>query len=815
MNASGPAASNWGANFWVTITDPQTQATFYACPATGAVSWDPPENTFLLPPSTEGEWWELKDESRGGLSYFYHTRTGETVWERPGGFVIPLGMIQQNSALGKRLSFVVEEPDQLDPTTEVDSTPSRSLSPTSSFGETIRPSTPTSPRHPSALQPRPSLPNITNLTAAAASIVSPLQAFPSDADGAKSLPASPLTAYGYPNGHGHGNGNAWPNGAGHHSQGSASSAPPPSVNGHPGHAVLVKKRTSGATNSLRTNGTLGTGTGSSSTPSSPSLPTAPPSPLFPRSASPRSSQVSLASLSPSFRGKPPSPLRPLPGAGGFSQRPGTAGSTKAQGMSVTVGPQGLGMREGPRQRSATLSSVRSSTHPTLPPTLQDDIKKFATSEYARKFFSQRSRGFWFLKRRKIPVDETMRWQRSALDGPLLVMNGSLHKDAVAAFKVVQRIMGDRDPLKPIGVGARMASQTGSRGSPNSSFSSVSGSTGPGGANGDGNSIIEEERWLLQAGISHTELRDEIYCQVMKQLTENPNTDSAFRGWQLLCVLIVTFPPSKYFEDHLTHFLHSSMHNTEGKVDVMAGYCLRRQEIIMWKGPRGKAPSLEEIEAAADAAFHPSVFGESLPLIMSLQATVYPPSEQPVPIILPFLSSGILALGGMKEEGIFRLPGDTDAVASLRLRIERGHYHLEGVEDPHVCASLMKSWLRELREPVIPEGQTYNLALQAAASDNPNQVLDVVRHLPEPNRRVLLHVISFLQLFVGDEVVEHTKMTEEGLARVMTPNLIRGRTDDLDVAFRNNHFENVFVGMLLRHMDCSTVDPGYRPMHGRA
>jgi len=47
-----------------------------------------------LPPSIEGEWWELTDESRGGLPYYYQTKTGETVWERPDGFVIPLGIIQ-------------------------------------------------------------------------------------------------------------------------------------------------------------------------------------------------------------------------------------------------------------------------------------------------------------------------------------------------------------------------------------------------------------------------------------------------------------------------------------------------------------------------------------------------------------------------------------------------------------------------------------------------------------------------------------------------------------------------------------------------
>lgn len=47
-----------------------------------------------LPPSENGEWWEIGDESRGGIPYYYHTKTGETVWEKPNGFVIPLTVLQ-------------------------------------------------------------------------------------------------------------------------------------------------------------------------------------------------------------------------------------------------------------------------------------------------------------------------------------------------------------------------------------------------------------------------------------------------------------------------------------------------------------------------------------------------------------------------------------------------------------------------------------------------------------------------------------------------------------------------------------------------
>lgn len=58
--------SGWGANFWVTLVDPQvcpqtvaehavsdadvifqTGVSFFACPATGEVSWDPPVGNFL------------------------------------------------------------------------------------------------------------------------------------------------------------------------------------------------------------------------------------------------------------------------------------------------------------------------------------------------------------------------------------------------------------------------------------------------------------------------------------------------------------------------------------------------------------------------------------------------------------------------------------------------------------------------------------------------------------------------------------------------------------------------------------------------
>lgn len=111
-------------------------ATLCACdPRDGVcvINFDAPSR---LPPSLDGEWWELRDETRGGIPYYYHTKSGDTTWEKPDGFVIPLGVIQvratritfiesrhgiqtyhlvQNTSLGRKLSQSTRRHSQLFP----------------------------------------------------------------------------------------------------------------------------------------------------------------------------------------------------------------------------------------------------------------------------------------------------------------------------------------------------------------------------------------------------------------------------------------------------------------------------------------------------------------------------------------------------------------------------------------------------------------------------------------------------------------------------------------------------------------------------
>lgn len=82
------------------------------------------------------------------------------------------------------------------------------------------------------------------------------------------------------------------------------------------------------------------------------------------------------------------------------------------------------------------------------------------------------------------------------------------------------------------------------------------------------STLKKIHFVIGHGILRPELRDEIFCQLCKQLTDNPNHTSYATGWIMLSLCIGCFPPSVRFERYLRAFVH-------GGPELYVQYCEHR------------------------------------------------------------------------------------------------------------------------------------------------------------------------------------------------------------------------------------------------
>ena len=449
----------------------------------------------------------------------------------------------------------------------------------------------------------------------------------------------------------------------------------------------------------------------------------------------------------------------------------------------------------------------------------------------------------FFSKKKTQQKDLMIWSSQPIERPLLkTKNKIIKKEACDLFKLIQEFMGDRAiqsspsitqhqvDLKPF----------------NRNFSSNSAILSSQQVTPSDFVCLE----IVRKGWTYANLRDELFLQIVKQTTLNFNPKSFLLGWELMAVCLSFFPPTQKLYQFLSDYIvfHSSLNtnfysappdsqanlaldqefesvmmtlkasgddsSSEFQLNKISNSCKRRLERISVTGAKKglKSPSIEEALLAKHTILSQSLFGSTLSEIMELQPKTCP--SLCLPWIQTTLSEAILRLEGAKTEGIFRVPGDLDEVNNLKVYFDQlwcsgnifqdnslNSMLIDKIHDPHLPASLLKLWYRELHEPLIPD-EFYSECIEKC--DDRDECIGIIERLPQINKLVFTYLIRFLKVFAASENVAITKMDANNLSMIMAPNCLRCKSNEPKVIMENTKKEMQFIKTLIQHLDTSIV-----------
>ncbi|KAJ8356986.1 hypothetical protein SKAU_G00197800 [Synaphobranchus kaupii] len=181
----------------------------------------------------------------------------------------------------------------------------------------------------------------------------------------------------------------------------------------------------------------------------------------------------------------------------------------------------------------------------------DRMAPISLKEFSLEYFRQPSK-----ERQGLPRERLWACSREPLKQPLLnslVGNSELSQQACLSFIAILKYMGDY-PIKHMRDRMELTDQ------------------------------------IFGPATQHEELRDEIYCQIMKQMSSNTNRLSLENGWQLMWLCCGLFRPSQALLRHTQRFLESRPR------EPLASDCLQRLQGMLRMEPRKLPPHQVEIDA---------------------------------------------------------------------------------------------------------------------------------------------------------------------------------------------------------------------------
>jgi hypothetical protein len=175
--------------------------------------------------------------------------------------------------------------------------------------------------------------------------------------------------------------------------------------------------------------------------------------------------------------------------------------------------------------------------------------------YGNKFFNFDRKGIFG---RKTTIEKLLTWKDELIKTSLKVLPQEATAMAVQLYRNVTGFTGDRTSGKP---------------------------------------LMDHSLKILRNMLPASEdLRDELYCQIIKQTRGNPSIESTSNGWLLMLVCLSTFPPSAMLKLDMMAYCASALASPEKRLAMLAEMCLHCIPLISASGPRRDVPSKLELES---------------------------------------------------------------------------------------------------------------------------------------------------------------------------------------------------------------------------
>ncbi|GMH75701.1 hypothetical protein TrLO_g553 [Triparma laevis f. longispina] len=343
-----------------------------------------------------------------------------------------------------------------------------------------------------------------------------------------------------------------------------------------------------------------------------------------------------------------------------------------------------------------------------------------------------------------------------------------------------------------------------------------------GEDGKGGVIAEpkvKRDMVISVAAEHQELIDEVFCQLVKQTSGNPNFESERRGWQMLTACAAKFVPNRSLCECVCNHANRRRFRND-KIGGLSFFVFQR--IMLYAGGKAEEDSLEPIDIGDDDiedienCFVPeSVWGQTLEATLRKElftrnpsSTMPPPGSlafdhsSGVPVIMSLLTTAVIQLGGESTEGIFREASNNDDLSYYREQIMGGDYRsitLGGesdvpvVDNVHVAADLLKSWLRGMTEPLFPP-EMYEACVEAGRAKTSQKARSLLKKLEPANRACVEHLCVFLKNLA--RYTESTRMDESNFALVFHPNMLRNPGNDPMIFQQNSEYQRRFIHYLI-------------------